>query len=126
MSNKPRGPQVPDGDHLYRVITTSDWWKAATDTPSSAAFKHPSFSADIASKSSPKKTLDRFDIGSGLVSFNCGDARVIGFDSREEPDPEFPKNLAHANVYNDAGSSERKRRARKLAEACRLVVRPSF
>lgn len=126
MSSQPHGPHVPDGDDLYRVITNSNWWKTDTDSPSSAAFSYPVFSADIASKSSPKKTLCRFQPGSGLVRFNCGEARVIGFDPREEPDPRCPENLAHANVYTEAGSSQRKKKARKLAQACHLIVPPSF
>lgn len=126
MSSKPHGPRVPDGDNLYRAITIPEWWKAEAGTPSSAAFKDPFFSADIASKTSPAKTLKHRRKGSGLVSFNCGEAREIGFDSREELDPEFPENLAHATVYNDSFLSERKRRAKKLALACSLVVPPSF
>ncbi len=126
MSSKPRGPQVPDGDDLYRAITRSDWWKAPNKSPSSAAFSWPRFSADIASKTSPDKTLKHRPKGSGLVSFNCSKARAIGFDPREELDPEFPQNLAHANVYNDAGPNQRKKQAKKLAQACHLVVPPSF
>lgn len=126
MDGTSRGPVVPDSDHLLRVITTASWWKTATDQPSSAAFNYPAFSADIGSKTTATKTLTRFRAGSGLVSFQSAKAKEIGFDPREEIDPQFPENLAHATVYNDAGTSQRKRMARRLADACETMVRPSF
>jgi hypothetical protein len=62
----------------------------------------------------------------GIVSFNCGEARSLGFDARHEPDPDYPENNAHANVYYDGSDSSRKRTAKKLAERCRTRHRPSF
>jgi hypothetical protein len=55
---------------------------------------------------SPQYTLDRFPRGSGLVSFNYGGAKVIGFIARIEADPEYPENKAHANVYNPPKGSK--------------------
>jgi hypothetical protein len=62
----------------------------------------------------------------GIVAFNCGYARSLGFDARQEMDELFPENKAHAHVYYDAGKSSRKKNARRLASQCRIVVEPQF
>ncbi len=109
------GPDVDVKEDLYRVITTSAWWVAEEKRPSSAAFKHTTFSTDIASiAGSPETTLARFPVGCGLVVFNCGDAKGLGFLARKEIDPQYPENLAHANVYNNAAPSKRKTMAQEL------------
>jgi hypothetical protein len=117
-----RGTPVPDADTLHRVITPA---AAAAWFPngllSSAAFSFPVFSVDIARLSTPEQTLARWPVGSGIVGFNCGQARQLGFDARHEPEH---GNGAHANVYNDFPTNERKRRARQLAAACAVVVAP--
>jgi hypothetical protein len=126
------GPEVDGREHLYRCITTPAWWVAEENRPSSAAFKSPVFSVDIASLvGSPANTLSRFPRGCGLVQFNCGDAKAIGFVARQEIDPRFPDNLAHANVYNDAQSgNKRKTVAQKLidqiVEKRGILVEPRF
>jgi hypothetical protein len=65
-----------------------------------------------------------------LVSFNCGDARAIGFIARLERDPEFPDNHAHANVYNPNNPNKRKTMAQKLVqkivEKQGVLVEPFF
>lgn len=117
-----RGPPVPDADTLHRVITPA---AAAVWFPngvlSSAALSFPVFSADIARLSPTEQTLARWPPGSGIVAFLCGQARQLGFDARHEPEL---GNDAHANVYNDFPANERKRRARRLAAACAVVVVP--
>ena len=122
------GPVVTDVENLYRGITTDDWWVSEENRPSSAAFKQPDFSVDIASLAgSVAHTISHLPVGSGVVAFNCGDARVIGFVTRLEPDPEQPQNHAHANVYNSEGSqSRRKKMAAKLIEKCVLIQQPDF
>jgi hypothetical protein len=130
MTNVP-GQEVDIGENLYRCITTMDWWVPEENRPSSAAFKQPNFSTDVVSiAGSPEYTLRRFPQGCGLVSFNYGDAKVIGYSARLEVDPDFPDNRAHANVYNGSGSSKRKTMAQKLAqkvvETNGVVQAPSF
>src|SRR5947208_558420 len=90
--------EVDPREDLYRCITTPDWWVEEENRPSSAAFKQPDFSTDVASLAgSPDYTLSRFAQGCGLVSFNYGEAKAIGFIARVEADPNFPENKAHAN-----------------------------
>ena len=121
------GPQVDDAEDLYRGITTESWWVEAENRPSSAAFRHPDFSVDIASLAgSPAHTLGHLPPGSGIVSFNCGVAHGIGFVVRREPDPAHPENHAHANVYGSPSASQRKRMAQRLATECTLVHQPNF
>jgi hypothetical protein len=120
----PRGAPVPDEDALYRVIVPS---AAAVWFPggvlSSAAFSHSVFSTDIVRLTTPEQTLARWPVGSGIVTFNVGKARAIGFDARHEPEH---GNNAHANVYCDCPAKERKRRARQLAEMSVVVVAPQL
>ena len=126
------GPEVDAAEDLFRCITTPDWWVSEEGRPSSAAFKQPDFSTDVASLAgSPAYTLARFPPGCGLVSFNYGTARGIGFLARVEPDPDHPDNHAHANVYNNLPSGAgRKKMAQKLVEAIMaargILVQPSF
>jgi hypothetical protein len=119
-----RGPPVPDEDTLYRVIVPT---AAAVWFPggilSSAAFSHPVFSTDIARLTTPEQTLTRWPVGSGIVAFNAGKARVIGFDARHEPEH---GNDSHANIYCNCPTKERKRRARQLAEMCVILVAPQL
>lgn len=119
-----RGPSVPDEDTLYRVIVPT---AAAVWFPggvlSSAAFSHPVFSTDIARLSTPEQTASRWPAGSGIVAFNAGKARAISFDARHEPEH---GNDAHANVYCDCPTRERKRLARQLAEMCVVIVAPQL
>ena len=62
----------------------------------------------------------------GIVSFNCGRARSVGFDARHELDPQYPENNAHANVSYRGSSGRRKRDAKALAEMCVTVHKPRF
>ncbi len=75
---------------------------------------------------SPEFTLAHLPCGSGIVQFNAGIARSLGFDARLEPDPEKPENHAHANVYCLLGRNQRKKAAQRLAQHCDVVVRPTF
>src|SRR5205809_1123320 len=93
VSPGPHGRPVAAHEHLYRGITTKDWWVPEEGRPSSAVFRHPDFSTDVVSLAgSPDYTLSHLPARSGLVEFNCGKAREIGFDARHEPDPEHPEN----------------------------------
>jgi hypothetical protein len=122
------GPEVDPKEDLYRCLTTPAWWVPEEKRPSSAAFRHPSFSADVVSMTdSPRSTLSRFAAGCGLVQFNYGNAKRLGFVARHEKDPEFPDNEAHANVYSSPHANKRKAMAQKLAQDyCTVVVEPSF
>lgn len=126
-----RGPEVPPHEELYRLITTPDWWVADEQRPSSAAFKEPKFSVNVASLTTIAETVAQLHqlLGrpaGGVVAFNCGRARQLGFDARHEADEQFPQNAAHAHVYYSGNSTRRKKDARRLAEECRTVHLPTF
>jgi hypothetical protein len=126
-----RGPAVPDPETLHRCITTSDWWVANERRPSSAAFRHPKFSADIASMANAQQTLDRMvaggcDARSGIVGFSAKEARALSYNPHQEPDLQFPENEAHANVYCDLPKSQMKKRAQELRTICTVVIPPTF
>jgi hypothetical protein len=92
-----------------------------------AAFAHPFFSVDIASiAGSPQFTLGHLPVGSGLVSFNCGTAKALGFIARHELDSAHRDNAAHANVYCSLPQKQRKKAAQKLAQTCVVLVEPSL
>ena len=121
----PHGPKVDDEEGLYRCIAYPNWWNDGEQRITSAAFKFPCFSVDVASLAgSPDATLSRFRPGTGLVVFSCLAASQLGCDVRLEPDPMCPENRAHAHVY--LPPEKRKTVARKLAGACSVVRRPSF
>lgn len=123
----PQGPPVGDHEDLYRCLTHPHWYNQVEDRVSSAAFNWPVFSVDIASISgSPEATLAPFLSGTGLVVFRCGEARLIGCDPRHESDELRPDNLAHAHVYMPLPNSQRKKAARRLADLCRTIRKPTF
>jgi len=131
-----RGPQVDPAEDLYRAITVPKWWDLSVDPPRvrSFAFKVDTpFSVNIASMIGLEGAVRHMRKvlhcpRGGIVSFNSGAARSLGFDARQEPDPEYPDNKAHANVYYDGSDSSRKKRAKRLAQLClgRTVHPPSF
>lgn len=126
-----RGPQVDADEALYRLITTPDWWVAEQKRPSSAAFDEPKFSVNVASLSTVEETRQQLHDNlkrpeGGIVSFQCGRARELGFDARLERDEAFPNNKAHAHVYYDGTRNSRKKNARRLAQECQLILEPSF
>jgi hypothetical protein len=123
-----RGPAVPDHEDLFRGIPTEAWWVPEEKRPSSAAFRVDSpFSVDIVSLAgSPESTLAHLPPGSGLVQFNSGNARLVGFDARQELDPDYPENLAHAHVYTALTGNGRKKAAQKLVGLCTVVREPTF
>ncbi len=86
--------------------------------PSSAIFHHPKFSADIADKTTLPELAGRWPVGTAFVQFTSGVARTLGFSAHHEPEH---GNDAHANVYCDHGTSDRKKKARALAAQCQLV-----
>jgi len=114
-----RGPKVPDDERLYRAILPAAvpvWLPAGK--PSSAIFHHPQFSTDIASKTTPAELTTRWPEGTAFTAFSCGTARTLGFSAHHEPEH---GNDAHANVYCDHGTSDRKKKARALAAQCEVV-----
>jgi hypothetical protein len=125
---QPHGPPVPDHEQLYRAILYPHHWNVVQQRPSSAAFDDAVFSVDIAARTTPDETRRRFRIVLKLVEFNCGLARGIGFDTRDERDALYPNNLAHAHVYflgySGLGRGQRKTKARLLADQCALVPTP--
>jgi hypothetical protein len=120
MPVEPSGSLVDDSEDVYRAILYPLQWAEAQNRPSSAAFDDEVFSVDRKSKTTPEKTASRFRMTLHLVEFNCGEARGLGFETRDELDPEQPDNDAHAHVYY-RGTLKRKTQARKLAERCVIV-----
>lgn len=122
-----RGPKVPTHEDLYRAILYPSWWKEDRYPPlTTAAFAQNPFSADIASLTTPSRTLARFEEGSGLVAFSCGKARELGFDARQEQDERFPDNEAHANVYCNGARTPSRSMAKNLTQVCRIIEKPHF
>jgi hypothetical protein len=121
----PVGQLLDDSEDVYRAILYPHWWVQERNGPSSAAFDDAVFSVDVKSKTTPQQTAVRFRNVNRLAEFNCGEARVIGFESRDELDPAQPDNLAHAHVYfldyQTTGENQRKKKARKLAQICKPV-----
>ena len=129
-----RGPQVIPSENLYRALVVPEWWDLIADPPcvSSFAFRvHSPFSVNVASKIGLEGAVRHMEevlhcADGGIVLFNSGEARAIRFDARHEPDPQYPDNKAHANVYYDGLRNRRKRDAKALAEKCLTVRRPQF
>src|SRR4051794_30170427 len=121
----PHGPPVADDEELYRCIMYPNWWVEEEQRISSAAFKFPRFSVDIASiAGSPEVTLSRFLPGTGMVVLACRVAKELGCDVRYELDEQYPDNKAHAHVY--IPTEKRKTIARKLVDASRVIRKPTF
>lgn len=129
-----RGPRVAPHEELYRTIHVSDWWDLSTNPPrvrsSAFNFSRP-FSVHIASIIGLDSVIRHMieilnSPQGGIVSFQCGEARSLGFDACREPDPNYPDNIAHSNVYYDGSNSSRKRAARRLAEQCKIMHKPKF
>lgn len=126
-----RGPQVRPEETLHQFITVRSFWVAKENRPSSALFDNPPrVSVNIASLTTIDKCRRqlRKDLGKpggGMVSYNCGEARELGFDARHEPER---GNQAHAHLYCDLDLSNkrRKRNAQRLARLCRVVIQPQF
>jgi hypothetical protein len=129
-----RGPQVPAHEELYRALWVCEWWDLNVNPPrvSSFAFKVRSpFSVNIASIIGLEGAIRHLSETlchpeGGIVSFNCGVARAIGFDARQEIDQNYPENKAHANVYYEGMNQNRKKSAQRLASQCRIVRKPRF
>ncbi len=128
-----RGPLVHESERLLRAIVTSKWW-VQSDPPrvSSFAFKVDSpFSVNVASLMGVDEAVDHMKEvlhrpEGAIVSFDCGDARALEFDARQEIDPGDPDNEAHANVYYNGSNASRKKKAKQLAERCVVEHMPSF
>jgi hypothetical protein len=118
----PHGPEVPSHEDVYRAILYPIWWVEHEGRPSSAAFDYPVFSVDVASRTTPQQTAAQFRDVSKIVQFNCGKARELSFDARDERDDVNPDNDAHAHVcfydYHTLGGKQRKKRIRQLIEVC--------
>src|SRR5690606_33257557 len=80
-----RGPVVGDAEMLLRFITSPDWWRETG--PTSAAFKSSPFSVNVESLTTIEESTRQLhsDLkrpNGGIVRFNCGASRQIGFDTR--------------------------------------------
>ncbi len=134
LEGNPLGAQVDPREDLLRALVVRDWWDLNVDPPRvrSFAFKVSTpFSVNVASmiglEGAVRHMVEVLHCpDGGIVSFNCGEARNVGFDARDELDPHYHDNKAHANVYYWGSSSRRKRDAKALAEMCVTVHRPRF
>jgi hypothetical protein len=125
------GPPVPDAEDAYRAVLVADHWKTEESRPSSALFDDDVLSAELCSRALPSETVGRMIARNKkvlrLVRFNCGQARQIGFDTRDERDQVDPGNKAHVHVYNtwfdmqDLSNNQRKRKAKRMSELCTEV-----
>ena len=126
----PTGPPVADHERLLRGITYPAWWCPLGNRPSSAAFRVASpFSVDIASRTTAPECLSRLlpkHPGSGIVSFECGAARKLGLDARDEKDELAPDNKANAHVSHNHLKSKLKTQGRELAMLCQCEIAPTF
>jgi hypothetical protein len=117
----PYGPRVKDEEDVYRAILNTLQWATQENRPSSTAFDDTVFSVEIKSRTSPEATASRKNTVMNIVEFNCGYARTLEFDTRDERDDIAPDNLAHAHVYYQSDLNQRKKRARALAKSCKTV-----
>lgn len=122
----PVGPELDSSEDVFRAILYPNWWLDDENRPTSAAFDDSVFSVDRCSRSTADETKSRFREVTRLAKFNCGEARTIGFDSRDELDQYHPENLAHAHVYfldyQGLSKKGRKTRCRQLVEICAPVI----
>jgi hypothetical protein len=125
------GPQVPDDENAYKAVLTMTQWDLSKDLPSSAFFDDDFVSAELCSRATPSETVGRLTARNKdvlfLVQFNCGEARKIGFDTRDERDDVDPMNVAHVHVYNtwygsELGAKRRKGMCRKMSALCSKVA----
>jgi hypothetical protein len=124
MADQPsRGPEVPGHEDLLRTIVRPEWWDPDEQHLSSGIFGFPKFSAYIASMTSEDAVLGRFPAGCGMVQFNCGTARDLGFDARHEPEQ---GEQSHANIYCGHTGNKRKKQARALVEAATVTRLPDL
>src|SRR6266404_9657520 len=115
-----RLPAVAGEESIYRIATERSGWVATDGTISSGAFCFEYFSAEIASRvTRPEDSLSRVPGACAVIVFNCGCARGVGFDTRDERDDAHPDNIAHVHVYVDGTRSDRKRRVRDFMTVCK-------
>lgn len=119
-SSLTRGPEIP-AEETWRRALLSDW--IPEGVLSSAAFNYSKFSVELESRATRAETFSRLTKSVAVAEVNCGLARTIGYDARDESDPDYPENKAHAHVYRDVPSSKRKARARELADNCAVYWR---
>lgn len=107
--------QIVDGNEsLWRRIHHT-WIKQCDDgtyRPSSAAFKSKDVSVDIASKTTPKKSIKN---SKALAAFLAAVPKKLGHEVYEDP---MPDNSAHAVIVGKI----KRREAREIANACEWVI----
>ncbi len=125
-----QGPPVAAKEKLYRFVTVPSFWVAKEQRPSSSLFDQPPrVSVNVASLTDVEQCRrqlceDFHKPDGGMVSFNCGKARELGFDARHEPEQNNP---AHAHLYcADSAAKQRKKNAQRLARSCSMEIKPTF
>lgn len=133
-----RGPPVAGHERLLLAVVprlAGSWIKDGR--PSSAAFAYPLFSSDVfGDEPAERRTTaaaflgrpGRWPAGTRAIEYTVAAAVTCDFVAHHCPEPfsqtDLQVNEAHANVYCDHGNSQRKKRARELAEHQTSVVRP--
>lgn len=126
-----RKQPVSADETLYRFVTVPSFWVTKQNRPSSSLFDDPPrVSVNVASMTTVQQCErqlreDLCSAEGGMVSFNCGEARQLGFDARHEPELD---NKAHGHLYCDdsLSSKQRKKKAQRLARSCDVVIPPQF
>jgi hypothetical protein len=107
---------VDDSESLWRRIHFS-WIKKKTNriySPSSAAFKGIDISVDIASKTTPQKSIRD---SAALAGFLASVPKRLGHQVVEAP---LPDNLAHALIKGKITRAK----ARKIADSSKCIIEP--
>jgi hypothetical protein len=105
--------EIADADDLYRRIHPS---QVKDGRPTSAAFKDPELSVDLARLTTPERSLTGYPLY-GLTSIVAGHARSLGQDVFHSP---LEANPAHAFVRGAKPLSV----ARGLAQSAKWDVLP--
>ena len=107
---------VNDSESLWRRIHVS-WVKKNPQNmycPSSAAFKGTDISVDIASKTTPQKSIRN---STALAGFLAAVPKKLGHQVIEAP---IPDNAAHALIKGKITKAE----AHQIATSCNWVIEP--
>ena len=125
-----KGTEVASDEQLYRFVTVASFWVSRENRPSSSLFDDPPrVSVNVASLTSIEKCRNQLavELGSpngGRVSFNCGQARVLGFDAQYEPEKGNPAHAASLLRFqsNDKAAREEREAARTALYHCHTAA----
>jgi hypothetical protein len=117
MSPTPSGSRLADNLSLLRGLI-DEWWDAENERPRSVAFSRKVFSANIHRSTESVRWFLKLRRTTRIVSFGVKSAHDLGYDCRDELDPNQPDNPDHVHVYNPNPESQRKIRTQALVFQC--------